>query len=276
MGKYLMVGICGFMAICICAVMACLDKTEIRETESGMLCDMYEGQTDGSVEVVIDEREVMNVLGKRMIKKEPSGMRVMEESTEAVEEVEAETVEAVEEVTEAVAEVIETVAEVVETVSVPTTVAVPETYIEVTAPPSDGFVIKAVNGAVLDGNLQRYLYDTLCARGIGWYYDISLCQLYQESRFDPNIIAYNGLDMGIAQIRSTYWGGLCAEAGLPNGNIFNPYDNIFIYTYLMARYLNAHGGDVNWGLSAYFTGNTAYSPEYIQQVMQWVGTVTNQ
>ena len=286
MEKYWAVGTIGFLIICFCILISCVDvRVDVAETVSGMPCDMYEDQTDGSVEVVINEIKPMRVLGKKETKKDSQIVRVREVPTASVDipteivEIPTEIVEIpTEAVVETVIPVTESVIPVVETTVNQVTeapVEVIETTIDVIeTPASDGFVMKSVNGLTMNGDWQRYLYDNLCARGIGWYFDIALCQLYQESHYNPTVIGSNGLDSGIGQICSTYWGSLCHEAGLPNGNILDPYNNIYIYAFLMGRYLNAHGGDVNWGLSAYFTGNTAYAPGYIQEVMQWIGTVT--
>lgn len=123
---------------------------------------------------------------------------------------------------------------------------------------------------LLDPALQYYLYNQLKSRNIEWFYEIALCQLYQESHYNPMAENKNGLDKGIAQIRITYLDEFAKESGLIEYNIFNPIDSIYIYTYLMAKNLQIYDCDVNRALSRYFTGTDSYSEQYVYDVRQWL------
>lgn len=157
---------------------------------------------------------------------------------------------------------IETEAEEVETVA--------ETETEAECPQ---FHYYTVNGAYLSTTLQEYLQRQLRDRGIEWFYQVALCQIYQESRFNSQAIAPNGLDCGLCQFRSTYFDAHARQAGLVEWNIWSPIDQIYVYADLMARYLQATG-DVPGALSWYFTGpGCAYNNLYVEQVMQWTATL---
>ena len=131
-----------------------------------------------------------------------------------------------------------------------------------------------VNGKFLGYELSNYLYEELESRRMEWFYEIALCQLYQESRFDPNIVSPDGYDQGIAQLRSTYFEYFMELAGLMEADPFNPYDSIFIYVHLMCDNLRAVDGDIPRALSKYNVGNFKwYNEKYVNAVLQWVDTV---
>ena len=128
-----------------------------------------------------------------------------------------------------------------------------------------------VAGARLDDYLQEYLYSRLKYKEV---FPLCLCELFQESQYRSWIISENGLDYGLAQIRITHWDGLMKEAGLYEGDILNPIDNLYVYTYLINKYMDQTGGDFNSVLRMYFnSGKPADDWKYIQNVMQWVNTL---
>lgn len=134
--------------------------------------------------------------------------------------------------------------------------------------------VYSVNGETLNPELQRYLYSRLQEFGCEWFFRYSLCQLYQESRYDSNAVGKSGLDCGLCQFRYPYFPSVAEEAGLVEYDIFNPIDSIYVYTYLMCKYLNETGGDVAMSLSLYYSGyGGPYSSEYVRDVTQWFETM---
>ena len=119
----------------------------------------------------------------------------------------------------------------------------------------------SVNGAVLDIGVQEYLYQRLCEANIGWFYHYAILIAYQESRFDFYAVNQkNHLDMGLFQYRSTYWS---------YGDIFNPYDQINVFTIQMMQRANV-GCSVAEMISRHKTSDWgSYDQEYVNQVMQW-------
>lgn len=134
--------------------------------------------------------------------------------------------------------------------------------------------VYSVNGETLNPDIQAYLYQRLAEFHCEFFFRYALCQIYQESRFNAAAENTNGLDKGICQFRLPYFGELAREAGLVEYDIFNPIDSIYVYTYLMCKYLNETGGDVAMSLSLYYSGyGGPYSSEYVKDVTQWFETM---
>lgn len=134
--------------------------------------------------------------------------------------------------------------------------------------------VYTVNGETLNPDIQAYLYQRLAEFHCEFFFRYALCQIYQESRFNAAAENPNGLDKGICQFRLPYFGELAREAGLVEYDIFNPIDSIYVYTYLMCKYLNETGGDVAMSLSLYYSGyGGLYSSEYVRDVTQWFETM---
>lgn len=106
------------------------------------------------------------------------------------------------------------------------------------------------------------MYDALNRHGVSYFYEIGICQMWQESR--GNIFAENpnGKDKGVLQYRLQYW-------DWNRGDIFDPAAQIELYAEQMAQRLNSglsadecisrhntsdHVSEVNW--------------EYVAQVKQ--------
>lgn len=130
----------------------------------------------------------------------------------------------------------------------------------------------SVNGKMLAPDLQDCLRAQLASRSIPWMFECSLAQIFQESKFNCNAVNPNGLDMGLCQFRITYWDKFAREAGLVTHDIFNPYDQIYVYAYLMAKYINSTG-DAYAALSMYYTGGSYYSAQYVNDVTKWFSTI---
>lgn len=133
----------------------------------------------------------------------------------------------------------------------------------------------AVNGDRLNDYLQSYLYEQLEERGVAWYYETALCQIYQESRYNASAVNPNGLDMGLCQMRITYFHVFAKEAGLVEADIMNPIDSIYVYAYLMGKYLTEEPS-IEMALSRYFTGTSTYNDGYVRAVKQWFPTLTRE
>lgn len=131
-----------------------------------------------------------------------------------------------------------------------------------------GYPVYSVGGIRLGEALEQYLYNQLVARGKGYFYPIALCQLFQESRFNPSAVSPSGLDYGLAQIRITYWDHFAQEAGLVTYDILNPIDNLYVYAYLMCKYLDETSDDIPMSLSLYYSGyGGQYAQHYVDAVM---------
>ena len=136
------------------------------------------------------------------------------------------------------------------------------------------YTFYTVNGFELGRDLQRYLYDRLSEFGCEWFFRYALCQIFQESQFNAAAENPNGLDKGLCQFRVPYFPEVAKEAGLVEYDIFSPIDSIYVYTYLMCKYLNETEGDVAMSLSLYRNGyGGAYSAGYVREVTQWFETV---
>ena len=130
----------------------------------------------------------------------------------------------------------------------------------------------SVDGHFLDKETQDWLYTCLKERGVSWYYDISLCQLYQESRYDRFAISEDALDCGIAQIRNRYMNEFEEKYGM-ECNPFNKRQAIEMYANIMANNL-ATADSLDQAISTYFTGNlNKYSEKYVGDVLQWLDTL---
>ena len=149
-------------------------------------------------------------------------------------------------------------------------VSVPSTEVEETV---DHVVRYSVDGHFLGQDLERYLYEQLSARHIDWMYPTALCQIYQESRFNPWAQNKNGLDFGLCQFRVTYFASFAQKSGLVTYDIWNPVDQIYVYAWLMAEYIKQEGS-VEGALSRYYTGTPgAYCYTYVRDVFRWKNTI---
>lgn len=243
---------------------------KVKSTEdvsSGMPCERYVRPSvkDGWLHENkrsrhVEESEV--VVDEVVVETDAVVIPVYETSTESC------TYEAVipETVTETVVEMVvetevETVAEEV----------VEETWIEevvdevVETEASSGIPIYAVNGEVLDRNVQKYLYEELAKYGIQWFMPYSIMIAYQESHFNFSVVnPVNGIDMGLFQYRVYYY---------PGGNIFDPYEQIRIFCQQMANRANA-GCDVYTMISRHNTSDYCpYNQAYVNEVLQHQGAL---
>ena len=122
-----------------------------------------------------------------------------------------------------------------------------------------------VAGVEIAPEIGDFLYAELSKYGIAdQWFDIALCQMFQESRFNPNAANVNGLDKGILQYRITYW-------DWSRGDIFDWRAQIRLYCEQTARRL-ASGCSIWETVSRHNTSDYGeYNQEYVDQVFQWVG-----
>ena len=133
---------------------------------------------------------------------------------------------------------------------------------------SRGFTHYAIAGNVPPYEWEWYLYCQLVDRGVEWFYPYAICQIWQESRW--NASSTNGKDHGLCQQKGIYWDGRAANAGIPGADIWDPYAQLYVYSWMMSGYLAAAGGNVGRALSMYYLGVDAWSDEYVGHVMAWM------
>ena len=122
-----------------------------------------------------------------------------------------------------------------------------------------------VEGEQLDPGVAEYLYQRLCAAGIGWFYEYALCLAYQESSFNPLAENVNGRDKGLYQFRVEFHPGLAWQ---------NTYAQTDLFVTMMAARAAA-GCDVYSMISRHNTSD--YCPEinpvYLTQVLSHLPTL---
>lgn len=121
-------------------------------------------------------------------------------------------------------------------------------------------VFYSINGETLNPDIQAYMYQRLSDHHIEWFMPYAIMMAYQESHFDCTAVNQNnGIDCGLFQFRAPYYEGQ---------DIFNPYEQIDIFTQQMANRANA-GCDVYEMISRHHQSDYgAYSHEYVSAVMQ--------
>ena len=129
-----------------------------------------------------------------------------------------------------------------------------------------------VNGKRLGENLEAYLYGQLKQRWIEHFYELALCQIYQESRFNCSAVNSVHMDFGLCQHCQGSFPTSAKEAGLVEYDIMNPIDSIYVYAYLMEKYLREEGS-VDMALSRYYTGHSVYNDQYVKDVTRWINTM---
>ena len=115
---------------------------------------------------------------------------------------------------------------------------------------------------------QWYLYGKLEQFGIAWFYPYAICQIWQESRWNPQ--STNGVDHGLCQFKGIYWDGWARDAGIPGADIWDAYAQMHVYAWMMSGYIRASGWNVEMALSMYFLGRMEYSAMYVGHVMRWL------
>lgn len=117
----------------------------------------------------------------------------------------------------------------------------------------------SVGEDTLNPDIQAYMYQRLADHGIEWFMPYAVMMAYQESQFDCTAVNQsNGIDCGLFQFRAPYYEGQ---------DIFNPYEQIDIFTEQMANRANS-GRTVSEMISAHNVSDYGgYNQTYVDQVL---------
>lgn len=153
-----------------------------------------------------------------------------------------------------------------ERTEVPQTVETECVYAEPTEeiPLETEIPLYAIDGEVLNPDLQRLLYHYLEEAGIEYWYTGALAQMFQESHCRQYAENPNGLDKGIYQYRTTYW-------NWSDGDIFDVDAQMRRYASEMAARFNA-GLSTDEAISRHKTSDycTTIDWTYVGHVKQWL------
>lgn len=123
----------------------------------------------------------------------------------------------------------------------------------------------SVNGSTLDYKYQDYIYSLCLYWGIKDYFPKLLCQFYHESRYDQNAVSSTN-DYGICQLNGKYHEGFKRHVGYPNWDLIeDPYANIYVGVWLMARNIRNRNGDFDIAMTDYNAGGGYYSKYGIRE-----------
>lgn len=128
-----------------------------------------------------------------------------------------------------------------------------------------------IMGARIDEDLQERLFMALDEARISYWYEIAVCQLFQESRGERYAVSKDGRDHGIFQYRFQFWGSVCDQYGCSGASIYDTDAQIRIYAQQMSARLN-QGLSVDEVISRHKTSDevTSVDWEYVNQVKQWL------
>lgn len=128
-----------------------------------------------------------------------------------------------------------------------------------------------IMGTPIDEALQERLFMALDEACISYWYEIAICQLFQESRGERYAISKDGRDHGIFQYRLQFWDSVCDQYGCSGASIYDTDAQIRIYAQQMSARLN-QGLSVDEVISRHKTSDevTEVDWEYVNQVKQWL------
>ena len=145
-----------------------------------------------------------------------------------------------------------------------TTAAISE---EVSDPAEEVTPLYAVDGEVMDEDLQRFLWEELKIEDIEWWMPYAMLTAYQESGFDIYDIT-NGRDYGIYQFYIEDWDEKCARYGYPGADVFNPYVQIVVYVKQTANRLKNLGCSIEDTISRHMMSDwCGYNAKYVSDVL---------
>lgn len=129
----------------------------------------------------------------------------------------------------------------------------------------------SIAGSMMSEDMQDFVHQTCVNLGVDWYFPYFICQIYQESRFNPNAVSSNGMDYGYCQLRITYHEHFKALVGHPEWDLVNdPFANVYVGCFLMAENLKACRGSVGDALARYYnSGDPYWNSKYVEDVLQW-------
>ncbi len=108
---------------------------------------------------------------------------------------------------------------------------------------------------------QKYLYESLCAKGLGWWYKYACAQAMQESGFNP--LNNSSTDHGLFSFRERYW-------NYAYGDIYDYHANINAYIDRIYPYLSNVSPDDTAGIDLALSQH--YNPGY-GIIMEYVNAV---
>ena len=128
-----------------------------------------------------------------------------------------------------------------------------------------------IMGTRINEDLQERLFVALDEARISYWYEIAVCQLFQESRGERYAVSKDGRDHGIFQYRLQFWDSVCDQYGYSGASIYDTDAQIRIYAQQMSARLN-QGLSVDEVISRHKTSDevTAVDWEYVNQVKQWL------
>ncbi len=128
-----------------------------------------------------------------------------------------------------------------------------------------------IMGTRIDEDLQERLFMVLDEARIPYWYEIAICQLFQESRGERYAVSKDGRDHGIFQYRLQFWDSVCDQYGCSGASIYDTDAQIRIYAQQMSARLS-QGLSVDEVISRHKTSDevTAVDWEYVNQVKQWL------
>ena len=108
---------------------------------------------------------------------------------------------------------------------------------------------------------QKYLYDSLCKKGLGWWYKYACAQAMQESGFNP--LNNVSTDHGLFSFRIRYWNSAYGDVYDYHANINAYIDRI--YPYLIGVTPEDTNG-IDLALSQHYNPGHGIIPEYVNAV----------
>ena len=114
----------------------------------------------------------------------------------------------------------------------------------------------------LSHDIQKYTYELCIEYDIEEYYSLILCQLYYESKYNPNAIS-NSEDYGIAQINKFNHAWLSEKLGITD--FLDIKQSIHCNIFIMSGYLKKYS--VESSLFCYNTGSPNGSNSYARNII---------
>lgn len=108
---------------------------------------------------------------------------------------------------------------------------------------------------------QKYLYEELCKRSLGWWYKYACAQAMQESGFNP--LNHVSTDHGLFSFRERYWDSNYGDIYDYHANIQAYIDRIYPYLVGVNPELSA---EIDLALSQHYNPGYGIIPEYVNAV----------
>lgn len=142
----------------------------------------------------------------------------------------------------------------------------------------DYYPLYSVNGEVLDEELQKFIWKKLFKYGIqnDYNYRVFLCEVYQESHFDPYAYNASGNSYGFCQLKEIYFSEFLKMANLPLDTDLKKdyFANLQCGIAFFSHNLTLTDGNVDFALRKYYNSGDIYADSvYVGQVKQWLDTV---